>query len=146
MKKWVKNILAGLRSDYPPESHKVNLAGQSKRFPVHVLSERIGEPLEVHYLDQGSPQVMEAELASRPNDHFFYLTLDKTDMSIVYWYTPHADGRLSGVKLIKKGDSVLYENNQIEFDYERAEFFSNEHPVNKPMRMITREYLTGMFG
>lgn len=146
MKLWMKNLLAGLRSDYRTDLQGDGVFSHSEKFPITVLCDKIGEPLEVHYLDQGIPQVMEAQLASRPNDQFFYISLHKSNMGIVYWNTTHADGRHSGVKLIKQGGKVIYENIHMEFDYSRAEHFSRKRAGTMPMRTITREYLTGMFG
>ena len=85
MKTVMKNLLAGLRGNYRNDVQRSGMPTQSAGFPLDLLTTKIGELFEVHYLDQGTPQVLEKHVVARPNDHFFHLTLDHSDRGIVYW-------------------------------------------------------------
>jgi hypothetical protein len=146
MKTWIKNIFSGSHRDDSQGKQVGRVLIQTERFPINVLSYKIGDMLEVHYLDQGIPQIIKAQLVSPPTTHFFYLSLGEADMSIVYWHKTHGDGRVSAVKLIKQEDHTIYENEGLAFDYAHTEFLSQERAGDRPTRMITREYLSGMFG
>jgi len=115
-------------------------------YPLAALSKHIGELLEVHYIDFGLPQILEAKLYAPPNDNIFYISLDESDLNIVYWYNRHMDGRLSGVRMIKRGGNILYRNDTLPFDYDRAEHLEYHQGLRGPTRMMTREYLSGKFG
>jgi len=146
MKKWMKHLLSDVRGDDSRGKQVGRVLIQTEKFPVNILSYRIGDLLEVHYLDQGIPQIIKAQLVSNANAHFFYLSFGKADMNIVYWHKTHADGRVSAVKIIKHGDEVIYANENLAFDYDHTEFLSRERAGERPIRMITREYLSGLFG
>lgn len=127
------------------------LAGQKRipnRYqpPLPSLTEHIGKALEVHYIDAGLSQIIDAHLNASPNDHSFYLAISDTDTNIVYWYNHEPDGTVSGVKLIKQGGQVLYRNDALPFDYEKAERHGHTRAFQGPIRKKTREYLSGKFG
>ena len=118
----------------------------SARPPVQVLTEHLGEDLEVHYMDAGLSQIIDAHLNSSPNEKSFYLSLNDMDTSIVYWYAKDSDGLVSGVKLIKLRGEILYNNDALPFDYEKAEHHGHDLSARGPIRKRTREYLSGKFG
>jgi hypothetical protein len=114
--------------------------------PLPELASHVGNNVEVHYLDFDQPQIEIARIGSVPNDNAFYLTVDGVEMHITYWHIEHSDGRVSGVKMIKSGDRVLYENKQIPFDYDIARKKGFRKSDDGPARRMTREYLNGDFG
>ncbi len=116
------------------------------RRPVQVLTQHVGEDIEVHYMDAGLSQIIDAHLNSSPNEKSFYLSLNDMDTNIVYWYAQDSDGLVSGVKLIKLRGEILYNNDALPFDYERAEHHGHDRNASGPIRKRTREYLSGKFG
>lgn len=121
-------------------------APDCRRPALPSLTEHIGKALEVHYMDAGLSQIIDAHLNASPNNQSFYLTISDTDTNIVYWYNQEPDGTVSGVKLIKYDGRVLYRNDALPFDYERAERHGHARAFQGPIRKKTREYLSGKFG
>lgn len=115
-------------------------------FTVPDVALKVGESVEVHYLDAGLPQIEIARVGAAPNRNSFYLTSDGSDLHITYWHQKHSDGRISGVKMIKSGGRVLYENSKIPFNYESARKKTPRTQIDGPARLMTREYLSGKFG
>jgi len=107
---------------------------------------KVGDNVEVHYLDAGLPQIEIARVGAVPNRNSFYLTFDGSDLHITYWHQKHSDGRISGVKMIKSGGRVLYENGDIPFNYESESTKASRTQADGPARLMTREYLSGKFG
>ena len=118
----------------------------SLRRPVQALTQHVGEDIEVHYMDAGLSQIIDAHLTSSPNEKSFYLSLNDMDTNIVYWYAKDSDGLVSGVKLIKLHGEILYNNDSLPFDYEKAEHHGHDRSATGPIRKRTREYLSGKFG
>jgi hypothetical protein len=116
------------------------------RRPVQALTQHVGEDIEVHYMDAGLSQIIDAHLSSSPNEKSFYLSLNDMDTNIVYWYAQDSDGLVSGVKLIKLHGEILYNNDSLPFDYEKAEHHGHDRNATGPIRKRTREYLSGKFG
>jgi hypothetical protein len=116
------------------------------RRPLQVLTQHVGEDLEVHYMDAGLSQIIDAHLTSLPSEKSFYLSINDMDTNIVYWYAQDTDGLVSGVKLIKLRGEILYNNDALPFDYERAEHHGHDRNAYGPIRKRTREYLSGKFG
>ena len=114
--------------------------------PVQALTKHVGEALEVHYMDAGLSQIIDAHLTSLPSEKSFYLSLNDMDTNIVYWYDKDSSGLLSGVKLIKLRGEILYNNDALPFDYEKAEHHGPDCISSGPIRKRTREYLSGKFG
>ena len=114
--------------------------------PVQILTQHVGKNLEVHYMDAGLPQILDAHLTSSPNENSFYLSLNGLDTNIVYWYAKDFDGLVSGVKLIKANGEILYTNDALPFDYKRVEHHGHDSIFHGPIRKKTREYLNGKFG
>ena len=127
-----------------PAGQKTNYTGASP--PVQALTKHVGEDIEVHYMDAGLSQIIDAHLTSSPNEKSFYLSLNNMDTNIVYWYDKDPSGLVSGVKLIKAGGEILYNNNALPFDYEKAEHHGRDSISQGPIRKRTREYLSGKFG
>ncbi len=119
---------------------------KSGSYPLQVLIDNIGKNFEVHYLDLDQPHVEESALGSRPTDNFFYLSHEGVERHIVYWNTQHSDGRVSGVKLIKKDGAVVYVNESMPFDYQSAVRYEKGSFKHGPTRKMTQEYLEGVFG
>jgi hypothetical protein len=114
--------------------------------PVQALTKHVGETLEVHYMDAGLSQVITASLSSPPNKKNFYLTLNDNTTTILYWYNHESDGSVSGVKLIKVEKELLYTNDALPFNYEKAERHGHDQIFQGPIRKKTRDYLSGKFG
>ena len=115
-------------------------------FPVDALAGYVGQSLELHYLDAGMPQIETARLLTMPTGHFFYMSYDGINQHIVYWYARHNDGRISGVKRIVHEGQTIYENDDLPFDQGVADEFKIARASSGPSRIMTREYLSGMFG
>jgi|GEM_PF-3813663 len=116
------------------------------RPPVQALTQHVGEDIEVHYMDAGLSQIIDAHLTSSPNEKSFYLSLNDMDTNIVYWYDKDSNGLVSGVKLIKARGEILYTNDTLPFDYDKAEHHGHGYISPGPIRKKTREYLSGKFG
>jgi len=115
-------------------------------YPLKKLAACIGEPLEVHYLDVGLSQIIEARLNSRPTKDAFYLSIDDNDLNIAYWHNVHPDGRISAVRLIRYNGHEMYRNEDVPFSYEHARHYAPRVKHYGPIRVMTREYLSGQFG
>jgi hypothetical protein len=148
MKTFVGNILQKLIGSKNEERLlKDRLKERRQRnYPLSEIEKHFGEVIEVHYLDLGLPQIVRARLNSRPTGEAFYVSLNGSDMNIVYWENRHSDGRVSGVRMIKQQDQVLYNNEGVPFDYGAAEKHDDAYTTPGPMRRLTREYLSGAFG
>ena len=81
----------------------------------HVLN---GE-MELHYLDFGRSQIRKGQLVVAPGDEFIYFG-NKASYALAFWDST-MQGQRSGIRLIKKGGGVLYENKEIPFDYSKIE-------------------------
>lgn len=134
-------------SQTTPSSAKVSgQHTQASNCPVDGLESLVGDIIEVHYIDAGRCGIETGRLYSKPTQSSFYLSSDGLDMHIVYWYTTHSDGRISAVKLIKHSDTVLYSNDGLDFDYEHVHLCGHITVSCGPIRMMTQEYLNGVFG
>ncbi len=146
MKTFLKKFFHRLHMYDEEDNIKRHTKTHQHKYPLNMLAQHVGEPIEVQYVDLGLPQIMQGKLNSSPSDSAFYVSLDETHMNIVYWYNTHADGRVSGVKLIKYAGDVVYRNNELPFDYDIAERYEQGQHISGPIRMMTREYLKGVFG
>ena len=147
MIKYIKKIIGKYIN--PHKSRALSRAQKKAgdvHYPISTLSEHIGKRMEVHYLDLNTPCVEDATLGTAPSDKCFYLSLDGVERHIVYWNNVHGDGRLSGVKLIKLNEDIVYCNDNILFDYQDAVRYNPDTLLNGPARKMTREYLKGVFG
>lgn len=97
-------------------------------------------------MDAGLSQIINAHLNTSPGEKSFYLSFNDMDTNIVYWYDKDSNGLVSGVKLIKARGEILYNNDALPFDYEKAEHHGPDRISYGPIRKRTREYLSGKFG
>lgn len=145
MKTFFKRLLGG-RTRHIGDARPQENTETRNLFPLSELASRVGQPVEVHYLDFGLPQIEVARIGPLTDRNAFYLSCDGTEMHITYWHQTHSDGRVSGVKMIKSGDRVLYRNENMPFDYEHAMRCGVRTDAGGPARVMTREYLRGSFG
>jgi hypothetical protein len=144
MKNWL-NISSKISAPEVPKGTEETSHNYSQ-YPVALLSKYIGSMIAVYYVDVGVPQIIRAQLCAKPNNECFYLSFGGADMYINYWYKVHADGRISAVKLIKHQDEVLYEAQRVHFNDLGPACCMEKESVGGPVRMLTREYLHGVFG
>jgi len=144
MKSWL-HILSKVNS---PEVLRGSVAAAHNysQYPVALLSKYIGSMIEVYYVDMGVPQIIQAQLCANPSNECFYLCFGDANMYINYWHKVHSDGRISAVKLIKHKDQVLYEAAGVHFNDLGPAFCMEQESAAGPVRLLTREYLHGLFG
>jgi hypothetical protein len=104
--------------------------------------------LEVYYIDVGVPQIIRAQLCSTPNDECFYLNFGEpvNHTIILYWHKIHADNRVSAVKLIRHQGTILYDAEKVRFNELGPACYMEKEGIAGPVRMMTKEYLRGVFG
>jgi hypothetical protein len=140
------NMLTAQREQPEKEIEPGGSNEADTHYPLNELAGRIGEPLEVHYLDAGLSQILEARLNSFPTKDAFYLSVEDNDLNIAYWHNVHPDGRISAVRLIRYNGQELYRNDNVPFSYEQAKRYVRGLKYHGPIRVMTREYLSGQFG
>jgi len=150
MRKFLSKILSRLTAQREPAREQKPggdyHAAADMHYPLQTLAECVGEPLEVHYLDVGLSQIIEARLNSVPTKDAFYLSIDDNDLNRAYWHNVHPDGRISAVRLIRYHGREMYRNEDVPFSYERARRYAPSTKHYGPIRVMTREYLSGQFG